>query len=459
MTPGARIQAAIELLQAIHDGKSPADRVSAAYFRTRRYIGGQDRRAVIDHVYSVLRRRAALDWKLNRARGDVKLPNIERARMIARMALVEGWSADKIAGAFDGGQYRPPTLDQTEKRIAKALEGQSLADPAAPLWVRLEIPEWSEPWLRRAFGRELEHEMAAALNEAATDIRVNTLKTTWKAASIALKHAEIKCEKTALSPWGLRVEGRPPLAGLEIFKNGIIEIQDEGSQLVALMVNPKPGERVVDFCAGAGGKTLALAAMMQNKGKLVATDVLKGRIERSATRIRRAGINNVERRDLSSERDPWVKRHAGAYDRVLVDAPCSGAGTWRRNPDAKWRLKPSDLDELVDLQKRILDSAARLVKPGGRLVYATCSLFQEENADQVKAFLETHPEFNLVPAPKAWKEAQETLDSKTPCPSDGEMLVLTPAQHGTDGFFVAVMERKAVTEVSAAEKTSEEQTG
>jgi len=285
--------------------------------------------------------------------------------------------------------------------------------------------------------------MKAGLAEAATDIRINTLKTTQEAAIKALKYAEIEATKTALSPWGVRVEGRPPLAGLEIFKNGIIEIQDEGSQLVALMVNPKPGERVVDFCAGAGGKTLALAAMMQNKGKLVATDVLKGRIDRSATRIRRAGVNNVERRDLSSERDPWVKRHAGSFDKVLIDAPCSGAGTWRRNPDAKWRLKPADLDNLVDLQRRILDSAARLVKPGGRLIYATCSLFQEENADQVKAFRESHADFALVPAQKAWKEAQEALGTNTPCPSDSDMLILTPAQHGTDGFFVAVMEKKA----------------
>jgi 16S rRNA (cytosine967-C5)-methyltransferase len=289
--------------------------------------------------------------------------------------------------------------------------------------------------------------MAAAMEVAATDVRANTLKATRDDALRELRYAEVSAVRTDISPWGIRVEGRPPLAGMDIFKNGLIEIQDEGSQLVALMVNPKPGERVVDFCAGAGGKTLALAAMMQNKGKLVATDVLKGRIERSATRLRRAGVNNVERRDLSSERDPWVKRHAGSFDKVLIDAPCSGAGTWRRNPDAKWRLKPSDLAELVDLQKRILESAARLVRAGGRLIYATCSLFQEENADQVKAFLEAYPEFTLIPAPQAWAEAQAALGSNTPCPSNDsktgrDMLVLTPGQHGTDGFFVAVMEKK-----------------
>lgn len=449
MTPGARLQAAIELLTAIHEGTAPADRATATYFRTRRYIGGADRRAVLDHVYAILRRRAALGWKLDRARGDVKLPDLERARMIARMAVMEGWSADKIAGAFDGGQYRPPTLDQTEKRIAKALEGQVLEDPKAPLWVRYEFPEWCEERLKRAFGKTLEAEMRAALVEATTDIRVNTLKGTRAQAIRALREADIEAKPTPLSPWGLRVEGRAPLATLTVFKDGLIEIQDEGSQLIALMVDPKPGERVVDFCAGAGGKTLALAAMMENKGKLVAMDVLKGRIERSATRIRRAGINNVERRDLSSERDPWVKRHAGGYDRVLIDAPCSGAGTWRRNPDAKWRLKPKDLEELVDLQKRILDSASRLVKPGGRLVYATCSLFREENADQVAAFLDANKDFALVPAPKVWAEATARLGLETPYPGDGDTLVLTPGKHGTDGFFVAVMEKKAAVETPA----------
>jgi 16S rRNA (cytosine967-C5)-methyltransferase len=441
LTPGARLQASIELLHAIHAGTSPADRVSASYFRTRRYIGGQDRRAILDHVYAVLRHRAALGWKLDRARGDVKLPDIERARIIARMALVEGWSADRIAGAFDGGQYRPATLDLAEKRIAKALEGQKLEDHAAPDWVRFEYPEWVGEKLKRAFGKDFEKEMRAAMDVAATDIRVNTLKGTREAAIRALRQADVEAKRTALSPWGLRVAGRPPLAGMDIFKNGLIEIQDEGSQLVALMVNPRPGERVVDFCAGAGGKTLALAAMMENKGKLVATDVLKGRIERSATRLRRAGVNNVERRDLSSERDPWVKRHAGGFDKVLIDAPCSGAGTWRRNPDAKWRLKPSDLAELVDLQRRILESAARLVRGGGRLVYATCSLFQEENADQVRAFLAAHPDFALVPAPQAWAEAQAALGGEAPCPVDGDTLILTPGRHGTDGFFVAVMEK------------------
>ena len=236
---------------------------------------------------------------------------------------------------------------------------------------------------------------------------------------------------------GLRVEGRPPLATLKCFKDGLIEVQDEGSQLVGLLVDAKPGMRVVDFCAGAGGKTLAIAAQMRNKGKIFACDVLQGRVDRAAVRFTRAGIHNVERKGLSSERDPWVKRHAGTFDRVLIDAPCTGTGTWRRNPDAKWKLTRQDLAELTELQRRILDSACRLVKPGGRLIYATCSLLAEENEAQIAHFLSHHAEFKLLPLPYVWHD----VIGGAP-PAEGAMLSLTPARNGTDGFFAAILERQ-----------------
>jgi 16S rRNA (cytosine967-C5)-methyltransferase len=264
---------------------------------------------------------------------------------------------------------------------------------------------------------------------------------------------------------------------MQVFKDGLIEVQDEGSQLVALLADARPGMRIADFCAGAGGKTLAIAAQMQNKGKIVACDVLEGRIERAAVRFARAGVHNVERKALSSERDQWVKRHAGTFDRVLVDAPCTGTGTWRRNPDAKWKLTPTDLEELTQVQRSILDSAWRLVKPGGRLIYATCSLLAEENEVQVAAFLEAHAEFKLVPVGNVWREvfgnaaslpvtpapepgsigkacarsamdpgsgAGMTVESGIDCGATLATLSLTPAQHGTDGFFVAVLERVKV---------------
>jgi 16S rRNA (cytosine967-C5)-methyltransferase len=350
--------------------------------------------------------------------------------------LVDGWSADKIAGSFDGGDYRPKPFNRTERNFAGFLEESDFKHGQQPKWVRFEYPEWIEPSLVDRFGPAFEQEMAAQVEEAATDIRTNTLKATREEAIAALAEVDIVAMPTALSPLGLRVEGRPPLGQLKCFQDGLIEVQDEGSQLAALLVDARPGQRVVDFCAGAGGKTLAIAAAMKNKGKIFACDTLKGRVERAGDRLKRAGAFNVERKGLESERDPWVKRHAGSFDRVLVDAPCSGTGTWRRNPDAKWRLIREDLTRLVALQGSILDSAQRLVRPGGRLVYATCSLLAEENDDQVTSFLANHPDFVQVPIADVWQSV-----IGTDCPAQGPTLSLTPLRHGTDGFFVAVMER------------------
>jgi 16S rRNA (cytosine967-C5)-methyltransferase len=436
VTPGARLQAAIELLAAIESASGPADRVSASFFRARRYMGGQDRRDVIDRAYRILRRRAALDWWLARTMPAEEMDR-QRARMIAALALMDQWDADRIAGSFDGGRYRPATLDAAERRLAKALQGNAIEHPEQPLAVRYEFPAWLEPELSAVFGDGLERELAVLMAEAATDLRTNTLKADREKAIEALVREGIDARPTPLSPLGLRVAGRPPLASLASFKAGLIEVQDEGSQIVALLTDARPGQRVIDFCAGAGGKTLALAAAMANKGKLVASDVLKGRVERAATRLNRAGVHNVERRGLESERDPWLKRHVGGFDRVLVDAPCSGSGTWRRNPDAKWRLAPGDIDELVELQRRILESAARLVKPGGRLVYATCSLLPRENQQQVESFLERAPEFQPLPVDDIW---QSVIGGAAP--GTGPYLSLTPASHGTDGFFVAVLGRR-----------------
>lgn len=441
MTPGARIQAAIELLAAIHGGSAPADRAAAAFFRSRRYIGGSDRRAVLDSAYAVLRQMAKLDWWIDyaypeRPEGGREIADIERARVIAKLVLIDHWTGDKVAGSFDGGQYRPKSLNRSERNFAKALEGADLRHGDQPKWVRFEYPAWIEPNLVKQFGEHYEREMAAQIEEAATDLRVNSLKGDRDQAIAALAQEGIEAQTTTLSPLGLRLASRPPLANLKCFQDGLIEVQDEGSQLAALLVDARPGQRVVDFCAGAGGKTLAMAAAMKNKGKIVACDTLKGRVERAGERLKRAGAFNVERRGLESERDPWVKRHAGGFDRVLVDAPCSGAGTWRRNPDAKWRLAPDDLARLAALQQSILESAQRLVKPGGRLVYATCSLLREENDGQVETFLANHPDFQLTKIADVW---QQVIGS--PCPTTENTLSLTPMRNGTDGFFVAVMER------------------
>lgn len=441
MTPGARLQAAIELLAEIHGGTAPADRAAAAFFRGRRYIGGKDRREVVDRAYAVIRHRARLEWWLARAGDDGAIT--DRQRMIAALALLDGWHPDRIAGAFDGGQYRPDRLGERERGVAQKLAGKSIDHAEQPVWVRLEYPHWLDHQLRNVFGPRLEAEVAALGREGPLDLRVNTLKATRADALAALAAAGIEARPTPLSPIGLRVQGRPPVATLACFRDGLIEVQDEGSQLAALLVDSRPGMRVVDFCAGAGGKTLAMAAAMANKGHIVACDVLQGRVDRAAIRLKRAGAHNVERRGLSSERDAWVKRHAGGFDRVLVDAPCSGVGTWRRNPDQKWRLGPDDLVALVDLQQRILDSAARLVKPGGRLVYATCSVLPAENGGQIAGFMAAHSGFTPRPIAEVWAETLGRMPEAGPCPEADTMLQLTPATHGTDGFFIAVIERAA----------------
>jgi 16S rRNA (cytosine967-C5)-methyltransferase len=436
VTPGARIAAAIDILAAIDAGDRPADDVAADYFRRRRYIGSKDRQQVARHTYAVLRHRAALDWWVVRA-GKGEAGTSPRTRMIAALLLAEGSKPGDVAESFDGGRFRPAAFSPAEDRLLRGLAGRTLRHPAMPRAVANDLPEWLEPRLAAVYGGRLEQEMTGLNAPAPVDLRVNLLKIDRDGARRALAAEHVRAEPTPWSPVGLRLAERAPLSGLAAFKDGLVEVQDEGSQLAALLAGAKPGMRVVDFCAGAGGKTLAMAAAMRNRGKLIACDTAGWRLDRSGQRLRRAGVGNVERRALSSERDPWVKRHAKSFDRVLVDAPCLGIGSWRRNPDAKWRATPNDLAELQIRQHDILASAARLVKPGGRLVYVTCSLLREENEAQAERFLEEAPEFTLYPAAQAWTEA-----IGTPCPATaGDFLRLTPAQHGTDGFFVAIFER------------------
>lgn len=434
MTPGARIQATLELLTEIEATPRPADAVLSAYFRARRYIGAKDRNAVAEMVYRVLRRHARLRWWLARLDQEVT----PRTLVVADLILGEGAQASAVAGLFNGAQFSPEPLSRAEMALARALETHTLEHPHMPEAVRLECPDWAEPGLREALGARFAAEMQVLLEPAPLDLRVNAIKADRTTVQRQLAEAGIVAAPTRWSPLGLRVQGRPPIASHRVFRDGLVEIQDEGSQLVALLVDARPGHQVVDFCAGAGGKALALAAAMNNKGRVVACDVLEGRLKRAGERLRRAGLHNVEPRPLSSERDKWVKRHKGRFDRVLVDAPCTGTGTWRRNPDARWRALGPGLDELVTLQARILASAARLVKPGGRLVYATCSLLPAENERQVEAFQATHPDFTVVPVPEIWGRVMDT-----PPPDAGPYLRLTPGRHQTDGFFCAILERAA----------------
>ncbi|MBV9198532.1 MAG: RsmB/NOP family class I SAM-dependent RNA methyltransferase [Alphaproteobacteria bacterium] len=439
MTPGAQVAAAIDILTAIETGDRPADDVAADYFRRRRYIGAKDRAHVAGHVYAVLRHRASLDWWIGKHAVEVD----PRTRVLAGLELIEGWRPDAIEACCDGDRFRPKRLTRGEERLLHSLAGHTLRHPEMPRAVADDLPEWLVPYLERVFGKGLEREMAALNGPAPTDLRVNLLKTDREAARRMLAAEGIAAEPTPLSPLGLRLHRRVPLGTLAAFEQGFVEVQDESSQLAARLADARPGMRVVDFCAGAGGKTLALAAGMANRGKLVACEVSQYRLDRAARRLRRAGVTNVERRALSGERDKWVKRHAGSFDRVFVDVPCLGTGTWRRNPDAKWRMRPEDLAELVERQQQILRSAARLVRPGGRLIYATCSLLREEDEAQAEAFLAAEPGFSLLPVARVWAA---TIGGASP--GGEQYLRLTPALHGTDGFFVAIFERRLCPTVS-----------
>jgi 16S rRNA (cytosine967-C5)-methyltransferase len=427
VTPAARLEASIALLEAIEAAPHrPADAVANDFFRDRRFIGSGDRRAVSDRVWRVLRSRRRLTWRV--PKGTPRL-------LVAASLLTEGWTLSGVAESFSGERFAPPGLERNEYNALRAAEGQKLDDPAMPEPVRFELPDWLYPRMLARFGDSIAAEMAALTQPAPLDLRVNLLKGTRDEARAALAAEGWEAEPTPLSPWGLRIEGRRPVTTGPAFQSGLVEIQDEGSQVLAALTGAAPGMRVVDWCAGAGGKTLAIAAMMANRGQIVACDVSASRLEGAVRRLRRAGVNNVERH-LVVAGDKWAKRRARAFDRVLVDAPCTGTGTWRRNPDSRHRVTEQDLLELSRKQSSILDTASSLVRPGGRLVYGTCSLLQEENEEQVSGFLARHPDFVLVPVAQAWP-------FEGPAPWLHEMLSLTPAIHGTDGFFAAVLERKA----------------
>ena len=423
MTPAGQLAAAIDLLAAIEADGRPADAIANHFFRTRRFIGAGDRREVSALVWGVLRARRHLGWWL-RHFGAAETPRL----LLAVQAIFSGMSVHKISMAFAAGRYGPPPLQPEESAVLEKFAGHTLEHPNMPEAVKYEIPDWLLPRLKAQFGPALAAEMAAMNQPAPLDLRINSLKTTREAAMAALAREGLQARPAQFSPWGLRLAGRQSITQGKAFKDGLVEIQDEGSQLIALQVDARPGMQVVDYCAGAGGKTLAMAMAMENKGHIVACDTSAPRLEGAIKRLRRAGVHNAEQHLLGEPGDKWSKRQAGRFDRVLVDAPCTGTGTWRRNPDARTRLSESDLDELVAKQAMILDQAQKLTKPGGKLVYATCSLLGEENEGQVEAFLARYPMFKLreIEAPEALR---------------GKYLRLSPRAQGTDGFFAAVLAR------------------
>ena len=417
------------MLGAIDSDPRPADAVANAFFRTRRFIGSGDRRAVSDRVWGVLRAWRRLAWWLARS-GAEPDPRL----MIAASLLLEGLASAQLEQLFSGGQFAAAPLTVGELASLRPIARHTLMHPEMPEAVRLEVPDWLLPLLRARFDAALPAEMAALSQPAPLDLRVNLLKTTREAARAALANEGIEAEPTPLSPWGLRVAGRRPVSSGAAFRAGLVEVQDEGSQLVALVADARPGARVADLCAGVGGKTLALAMTMGNAGHILACDVSAARLAGAVRRLRRAGVHNVEPHVLAAG-DKTLKRRVNSFERVLVDAPCTGIGTWRRNPDARRRLAPSDLSELARKQSALLDQAAGLVRIGGKLIYATCSMLDQENEAQVSGFRARHPEFVVVSPAGAWPDGG--------APVRDDFLVLTPARHGTDGFFAAVLQRCA----------------
>ncbi|OUJ16741.1 RsmB/NOP family class I SAM-dependent RNA methyltransferase [Acetobacter sp. DsW_063] len=428
MTPSARLAAAIDLLTAMDaTPRRPADAVANAFFRERRFIGGGDRRAISMIVWDVLRHWRRVAWRLEQV-GASATPRLR----VAVRRMEQGDSLGALSQGFVEGRFAPGALSADERHALDKLTQPDAAPlEGAPRAVRLEIPEWLLPHLEQRFGDTLEAELAAMAREATLDLRVNTLRGDREAARKALARDGLHADPTELSRWGLRLPGRLPVTSSAAFKDGLVEIQDEGSQLVVAMLGAGPDMRVLDYCAGAGGKTLAIAMTMGNKGHIVACDVSEPRLEGAVRRLRRAGVHNVERH-LLVPGDKWAKRRAASFDRVLVDAPCTGTGTWRRNPDARVRLEEADLAELTVKQSEILDRAAALVKPGGRMVYATCSILDAENQNQIDAFLVRNPTFRL-----ASPDARDVPDVLAGSP----VLSLSPGRNGTDGFFAAVLER------------------
>lgn len=428
MNPAGRIAAAIELLTAIETGGMPADRVTDGYFRARRFAGSKDRAEITERVYGILRRRGEYAWRLGQER--------PAPRALALAALVRQDKLDEaqIDALFAGGRFGPEPLNAAERELVRGLRehGETMPD-----WVRGNFPAWLEPELRRRFGHELVPEMAAQQGRAPVDLRVNTLKATRDQVLEALAKDEIEAAPGIFAPHSVRLGGRARIAGHRVLSDGWVEVQDEGSQVVAALVEARPGQWVLDLCAGAGGKTLALAAAMQNRGQVHALDVDKHRLAGLTPRLRRSGADNVQPRALDTLDDRWLGKHRGRFDRVLLDVPCSGTGTWRRDPDQRQRINADRLGRYNVTQDKLLERAAPLVKPGGRLIYATCSLLPCEDEDRVDGFLATHPEFARLPVGQVWPMA---LGGE--CPVAGPDLLLTPRRHATDGFYAAILERR-----------------
>lgn len=423
MLLGARIQAVIDIVEEVTKNLFPADRACAHYYRNNRFVGSKDRLYIGNTVFDVFRQWGQLQWLLDNRlspRRGVLLHILLNDRLSLR-------ALDEILEASD--KFIKP-LNHNEHDI---LEGclQKMQSAELPLWALYSYPEWLEDELRHSLKRQFEEEMRALAKGAPMTLRANTLKTNREVLLKELTQEVPSCKPTAFSPWGIVCAERWRADQHKLFREGHFEIQDEASQMCALVVDAKPGEKIIDYCAGAGGKTLALAALMNNKGQLYATDIDATKLEEAQKRLRRNGVHNAQCKPLDAATRKWLDKHAGTFDRVLVDAPCSGSGTWRRNPDAKWKLTPAALANLELTQSTLLEQAAQLVRVGGFLIYSTCSLLYRENNQRIERFLSTHKNFDIV---------NPNISEKL---TTNDFMQSLPAQHGMDGFFAAKLQKSS----------------
>ncbi|HYC45806.1 MAG TPA: RsmB/NOP family class I SAM-dependent RNA methyltransferase [Burkholderiales bacterium] len=410
------VEAAVEALRLVMRFDQPADAILSSYFRQQRALGQHDRAFVAEAVFGVLRHARTLE--------HVAGSTDPRRLLLVWLARFGGSSARDLA----------PILKAGESEWLGEVGGVAIDDLPAP--VRAELPDWAYDRLIRQLGERGVLDLGRGLqNPAPLDLRVNTVRATRDAVLASLRESGLAAQPTRYSPVGVRLSGKPAINRHPLFLEGAVEVQDEGSQLIGYLLAPRRHELVVDFCAGAGGKSLMIGAMMNSQGRVYAFDVSAARLARLKPRLKRSGLSNLHPQAISGERDTKVKRLAGKIDRVLVDAPCSGLGTLRRNPDLKWRQSPASVAEMQVKQAGILEAAASLVKPGGRLVYATCSLLPEENETIVDAFLAQHADYEELSAGEILR--QHGIDIEV-----GSRMRLWPQVHGTDGFFGAVLQRR-----------------
>lgn len=429
------IRQAAMLLNNVLDFDKPADAKMREFFRDNRELGNKDRAFIAESVYGVVRRLRYLSAVTANAEDD---PDDARKLILAWLLRVQGRSLRELDSM----------LSEQQKEWAVSIKAKSTED--FPLAVQADVRDWQWEKLVKQYGEEQALTICRSMFEQATlDLRVNTIKGTPEDVLAKMLTENINNENIISpmqhSPIGIRMPNRLGISRHVLFTEGKIEVQDEGSQLLSYLVAPKRGQMVADLCAGAGGKTLALGALMRNTGRLYAFDVSEKRLNNLGKRLKRSGLSNMHAQVINNENDLKLKRLNGKFDRVLVDAPCTGLGTLRRNPDLKWRQTEQDVIELNVKQTNILARAAKLCKAGGRVVYATCSLLTEENEVIAEAFLETHPDFSLVPANEVLAQQQIKLDT-------GKYLSLFPHLHGTDGFFAAVFEKKAAPEKEKPKK-------